>query len=76
MNNPIEMIKGLMGKGESPQQMITNMISQNSNPMMQNLMKMAQNGNTQEVENFARNICKEKGIDFDKEFSNFMKQIR
>lgn len=76
MNNPIEMIKGLMSKGESPQQMITNMISQNSNPMMQNLMKMAQNGNTQEVENFARNICKEKGIDFDKEFSNFMKQIR
>ena len=76
MNNPIEMIKGLMSKGESPQQMITNMISQNSNPMIQNLMKIAPNGNTQEVENFARNICKEKGIDFDKEFSNFMKQIR
>ena len=76
MNNPIEMIKGLMSKGESPQQMITNMISQNSNPIIQNLMKIAQNGNTQEVENFARNICKEKGIDFDKEFSNFMKQIR
>lgn len=76
MNNPIEMIKGLMSKGESPQQMITNMISQNSNPMIQNLMKMAQSGNSQEVENFARNICKEKGIDFDKEFSNFMKQIR
>lgn len=76
MNNPIEMIKGLMSKGESPQQMISNMISQNSNSMMQNLMKMAQSGNSQEVENFARNICKEKGIDFDKEFSNFMKQIR
>lgn len=76
MNNPIEMIKGLMSKGESPQQMISNMISQNSNPMMQNLTKMAQSGNSQEVENFARNICKEKGIDFDKEFSNFMKQIR
>lgn len=76
MNNPIEMIKGLMSKGESPQQMISNMISQNSNPMMQNLMKMAQSGNSQEVENFARNICKEKGIDFDKEFSKFMKQIR
>lgn len=74
--NPIGIIKGLMSKGESPQQMISNMISQNSNPMMQNLMKMAQSGNSQEVENFARNICKEKGIDFDKEFSNFMKQIR
>lgn len=76
MNNPIEMIKGLMSKGESPQQMITNMISQNSNPIMQNLMQMAQKGNSKEVEDFARNICKERGIDFDKEFSNFMKQIR
>lgn len=74
--NPIEIIKGFMNKGANPQQIIANMINQNSNPMMQNLMKMAQNGNTQEVENFARNICKEKGIDFDKEFSNFMKQIR
>ena len=76
MNNPIEMIKGLMSKGESPQQMITNMISQNSNPIMQNLMQMAQKGNSKEVEDFARNICKERGIDFDREFSNFMKQIR
>lgn len=74
--NPIEIIKGFMSKGVNPQQIITNMINKDSNPMMQNLMKMAQNGNTQEVENFARNICKERGIDFDKEFSNFMKQIR
>lgn len=74
--NPIGIIKNFMQKGINPEQMISNMISQNSNPMMQNLMKMAQSGNSQEVENFARNICKEKGIDFDKEFSNFMKQIR
>ena len=65
-----------MSKGVNPQQIIANMINKDSNPMMQNLMKMAQNGNTQEVENFARNICKERGIDFEKEFSNFMKQIR
>lgn len=74
--NPIENIKSIINKGANPQQVITNILSQNSNPMMQNLMKMAQSGNSQEVENFARNICKEKGIDFDKEFSNFMKQIR
>lgn len=73
--NPINIIKGFVQKGLNPEQMISNMISQNSNPMMQNLMKMAQSGNSQEVENFARNICKEKGIDFDKEFSNFMKTI-
>lgn len=74
--NPIGIIKNFMQKGLNPEQMISNMISQNSNPIMQNLMQMAQKGNSKEVEDFARNICKEKGIDFDKEFSNFMKQIR
>ena len=74
--NPIGIIKNFMQKGLNPEQMISNMISQNSNPIMQNLMQMAQKGNSKEVEDFARNICKERGIDFDKEFSNFMKQIR
>lgn len=74
--NPINIIKGFLQKGLNPEQMISNIISQNSNPMMQNLMKMAKNGNSEEVESFARNICKERGIDFDKEFSDFMKQIR
>lgn len=74
--NPIGIIKKFMQKGLNPEQMISNMISQNSNPIMQNLMQMAQKGNSKEVEDFARNICKERGIDFDREFSNFMKQIR
>lgn len=74
--NPIEAIKNFVSRGLNPEQMITNMVSRNSNPIMQNLMQMAQKGNSKEVEDFARNICKEKGIDFDKEFSSFMKQIR
>lgn len=74
--NPIEAIKNFVSRGLNPEQMITNMVSRNSNPIMQNLLQMAQKGDTQEVETFARNICKEKGIDFDKEFSSFMKQIR
>ena len=74
--NPIEAIKKFVSRGLNPEQMITNMVSRNSNPIMQNLLQMAQKGDTQGVETFARNICKEKGIDFDKEFSSFMKQIR
>lgn len=72
----INMIKSLMNKGLKPEQMITSIISNNSNPMINNLLQIAQKGDKKEIENFARNICKEKGIDFDKEFSNFMKQIR
>jgi hypothetical protein len=35
---------------------------------------MAKSGRTTEIEAFARNVAKEKGIDFDKEFSKFKKQ--
>lgn len=74
MNNPMNFLKMMIGK-QNPQQMIMNMIG-NNNPMVNNLMKMAQNGDQQGVENFARNVCKEKGIDFDKDFSEFMKNFK
>jgi hypothetical protein len=35
---------------------------------------MAKDGRTADIEAFARNVAKEKGIDFDKEFSRFKKQ--
>lgn len=62
MNNPMEMIKMFMQK--------------NNNPMINNLIQMAQRGDIKGVENFARNLCKEKGVDFDKEFAAFMSQFK
>ena len=70
--NPMEFMKGI----KDPKQFIMNMMQQNSNPMINKLMNMAKSGNPQEIENFARNMCKEKGMDFDKSFAEFMKQIR
>ena len=75
MNNSMEMIKTIMSN-KNPQQVIQNMISTNTNPMLNNLINMAQNGDTKGVENFARNIFKEKGRDFDKEFSDFMSNFK
>lgn len=75
MNNSMEMIKTIMSN-KNPQQVIQNMISNNTNPMLNNLINMAQNGDTKGVENFARNIFKEKGRDFDKEFSDFMNNFK
>ena len=75
MNNSMEMIKNIMSN-KNPQQVIQNMISTNTNPMLNNLINMAQNGDTKGVENFARNIFKEKGRDFDKEFSDFMSNFK
>lgn len=73
--NPIQILQGFLGKGMSPQQIISQMMG-NKNPMIVNLMNMMQNGNSKAVEDFARNMFKEKGRDFDKEFSEFRKNFK
>ena len=69
--NPMQFLKGI----KNPQQFVMNMLKQNQNPMATQLMQMVKNGNTNQIEQFARNICKERGMDFDKSFAEFMKQI-
>ena len=46
----------------NPQQFALNLISKRfgGNPMFSNLIGMAKSGNSKGVEQFARNICKEK----------------
>lgn len=77
MNNPMDFLKLFMGSGGNPQQLLLKAmnITGNNNTVIKNLIDMANSGNSTGVENFARNLLKEKGIDFDKEFSNFMNTI-
>ena len=70
--NPMEFLKGI----KNPKQFVMNMIGQNQNPMIGQLMNLAKTGDSKQIESFARNICKERSIDFDKEFADFMKQIK
>lgn len=70
--NPMNFMQGV----NNPKQLIMAMMGQNSNPMITMLMEMAEQGKSEEVENFARNIFKEKQRNFDEEFSRFMKQIK
>lgn len=74
MTYPIEMIKSIVNQN-NPQQAIQKIIG-NTNPMMSNLIQMAQNGDTKGIEEFARNVFKEQGRDFDKEFSQFMSNFK
>lgn len=67
MQKLVTLIKGI----KNPQQAVMQMLNNNTNPMAQNVLKMAQNGDTKGIEDFARNICKEQGKDFDTEISNF-----
>ena len=43
----------------------------NQNPMTKNLLQLAKNNNTKEIENIAKNVMKEQGLNFDEEFNNF-----
>ena len=74
--NPIEMIKEFIGKGMNPQQILGNVMKNNSNPVFNNLIEKAKEGDSKGVENFARNLFKEQGRDFDKEFSEFRKSFK
>ena len=74
--NPIEMIKEFIGKGMNPQQILGNVMKNNSNPVFNNLIEKAKEGDTKGVETFARNLFKEQGRDFDKEFAEFRKNFR
>ena len=74
--NPINILKGMMGIG-NPKDMAMKMLSQNNNnPIFNNLTQMMEKGDDKGIEQFARNICKEKNIDFDKQFEEFMKNFK
>ena len=65
-----------MNNMKDPKQIVINALKNNSNPILNNLMKMAEQGNVSGVEQFARNLMKEQGRDFDKElemFKNYFK---
>lgn len=70
--NLIQMFKGIRNPKEAALQMLSN----NTNPAIKNAVEMAKNGDNNGVKKIAENICKEKGIDFEKEFSDFMSNFK
>ena len=74
--NPLSIIQ--MMKSGNPQQFMQQIMGNSqimSNPIMKNTMQMAQNGDIKGVEQMARNLCKEKGLDADEMFNNIKKQF-
>jgi hypothetical protein len=74
MNNPFQLFQITRNPQQFLQQMAGNSQIMN-NPMAKNIFNMAQKGDTKGIEQMAKNLCKEKGIDFDKSFSDFKKQF-
>lgn len=73
--NPFQMIQML--KGGNPQSFVFQMLEQNAqnNPFFANILQLAKSNKTNEIEQIAVNMCKEKGIDFNKEFNSFKNNL-
>ena len=65
----IQMIKG----GQNPQQLMFSILSgQAGTPMGANLLNLAKNGNTKEIEQIVRNLYAQSGgTNFDEDFKAF-----
>lgn len=75
--NPMQLIQMIKG-GKNPQQLLMNILQQqgqNNNPIINNAINMAQNGNVSGLEVLARNLAAQRGLDFDKELANLKNQF-
>lgn len=74
--NPMQII-AMIKNGQNPQQLVLSMLENQmgGTPMGDNLLTMARNGQSADIEKFARNLFESRGIDFDKEFTSFKSQM-
>lgn len=72
--NPMQ----IMQMFKNPQAFMQNMMNNSEvgkNPMLKNAMEMAQKGDAQGVEQLARNLCKEKGVNPDEAIGKIRSQF-
>ena len=74
--NPIQVINAIK-TGQNPQQIVMDIVQQQmgNTPLGQNLLNLAQDNKTKEIESIARNIVSQRGVDFDLAFSNFKNSL-
>lgn len=70
MNIPVSIVNMLKNK-ISPEIIVKQMAG--NNPILANVIKMAESGDDAGVEQFAKNICKERGLNLEKEMEEFKK---
>ena len=75
IRSPQDMFKLISGfKNQDPSIIVANMVNEaasQGNPIMKNLAGLIKEGKTDEIESVVRNIAKERGVDYDKEFKAF-----
>ena len=71
--DPMSII-AMIKSGRNPQQVMLSILEkgvEEGNPLMSNLLNLAKQNRTADIEQVVRNICAEQGVDFDKEFNSF-----
>lgn len=63
--------------GQNPQQLILSILENQmgNTPMGANLINLARNNQTSEIEKIVRNITQQKGLNYDKEFNAFKQML-
>lgn len=74
--NPIQLIQ-MIKQGQNPQQLVMNILEQQmqNTPMGANLLSLAKQNRSAEIEQIARNICAQNGKNFDTEFNAFKQML-
>lgn len=74
--NPMQLIQ-MLRSGQNPQQLAMHLLESQmgQTPMGQNLINLARNGQSADIEQIARNLAKQQGVDFDKEFTSFKQML-
>ena len=72
-----KMLIQMIRQGQNPQQIMLNLLEQqaSSTPLGKNLIDLAKQNKTAEIEQIARNLARERGIDYDKEFNAFKQKL-
>lgn len=74
--NPMRIIQQ-MKQGQNPQQIMIQYMENKlgDTPMGANLLELAKNNRTADIEKIARNLLEQRGLDFDAEFTAFKQML-
>lgn len=74
--DPMQLIQQIKN-GQNPQQLMMSILENQmgNTPMGANLLNLARNNQTSEIEKIARNIMRQRGLDYDKEFNAFKQML-
>lgn len=74
MINPMQLMQAMRNPQAFMNQIMGNQQMMN-NPMIKNTVNMAQKGDAKGIEQMARNLCKEKGLNADEVFNQIKSKM-